>query len=76
MTVIMITVGFGDISPINEFEIFLCIIAMLIACGVFAYALNEFGLVLEKLRAEKEEFQKNMYAINDWMTKKSVDPNL
>lgn len=43
MTVIMITVGFGDISPTNELEIFLCIISMLIACGVFAYALNEFG---------------------------------
>lgn len=76
MTVIMITVGFGDISPINEVEIFMCIISMLIGCGVFAYALNEFGQVLVKLREEKEEFQKNMYAINDWMGKKSVDPNL
>lgn len=76
MTVIMITVGFGDIAPTNELEILLCIMSMLIACVVFAYAINEFGMVLEKLKAEKEEINKNMYAINDWMDKKSVDPNL
>lgn len=31
----MVTVGFGDISPVNDREILLCIITMLIACGVF-----------------------------------------
>lgn len=35
MTVTMVTVGFGDISPVNDGEILLCIITMLIACGVF-----------------------------------------
>ncbi|KRX04525.1 Cyclic nucleotide-binding protein [Pseudocohnilembus persalinus] len=37
VVVIMITVGFGDINPTNNIEIILCIITMLIACGVFAY---------------------------------------
>lgn len=76
MTVIMITVGFGDISPVNDLEIVLCIISMLLASGVFAYTINEFGQVLEKLKQERKDFEKNLYSINDWMLKKNVDPNL
>lgn len=72
----MITVGFGDISPVNDFEIVLCIISMLLASGVFAYTINEFGQVLEKLNLEKKDFEKNLYSINDWMLKKNVDLNL
>lgn len=47
----MVTVGYGEISPTssNSIEVLLCIITMLIACGVFAYAINEIGLVFEKL---------------------------
>ncbi len=37
MTVTMVTVGYGDMSPTstNPYEIILSIITMLIACGVF-----------------------------------------
>lgn len=46
MTVIMITVGFGDICPLNELEILICILSMLLASGVFAYTINELGSAL------------------------------
>jgi hypothetical protein len=36
----MITVGYGDIAPTNPKEYILCVVIMLIACGVFAYAVN------------------------------------
>lgn len=36
----MCTVGFGDISPKTDVEIFLCIITMIISCGVFAYCVK------------------------------------
>lgn len=37
MCVVMVTVGFGEISPTrnNPTEVLLCIFTMLIACGVF-----------------------------------------
>lgn len=38
--VTMITVGYGDIGPVSDIEKGLCIITMILACGVFAYALN------------------------------------
>lgn len=39
MTVTMVTVGYGDMGPnlTNNLEIVMCIITMLIACGVFVY---------------------------------------
>lgn len=44
-TVTMITVGYGDILPVNEFEMMVCVITMMIACGVFGYSLNEIGAI-------------------------------
>jgi len=42
-TVTMITVGYGDILPQNNLEMVLCVVTMMIACGVFGYSLNEVG---------------------------------
>ena len=36
----MITVGYGDIVPVNNNEKIYSIFAMLVACGVFAYTMN------------------------------------
>lgn len=41
----MITVGYGDILPVNEFEMVVCVITMMLACGVFGYSLNEIGAI-------------------------------
>jgi hypothetical protein len=34
----MITIGYGDISPVNSTERIFVMVISLIACGVFAYA--------------------------------------
>jgi hypothetical protein len=39
----MITVGYGDIVPINPTEKIYVIIMTLVSCGIFAYALNIIG---------------------------------
>lgn len=39
----MITVGFGDIAPVNIYEKLFAIFMTLISCGVFAYAVNKIG---------------------------------
>ena len=36
----MITVGYGDITPVSNPEILISIISMLISCGVFAFSVN------------------------------------
>jgi hypothetical protein len=36
----MITVGYGDIHPVNIYEKIYSILMSLISCGVFAFAFN------------------------------------
>lgn len=45
----MITVGYGDILPVNDLEMSICIFAMLISCGMFAYSVNTVGVVKHKI---------------------------
>jgi len=45
----MVTVGYGDMSPVNSLEQLICIILMLITCGVFAYAVGKIGQIFEEL---------------------------
>jgi hypothetical protein len=44
----MITVGFGDILPMNPMEVLVNIFTMLVSCGVYAYILNKIGTIFEK----------------------------
>lgn len=37
ITVTMVTVGYGDITPNNHLETFFSIITILLTCAVFAY---------------------------------------
>ncbi len=42
-----VTVGFGDIRPSTEAEIILCIVTILVSCGVFAYSINSIGFIFQ-----------------------------
>ena len=47
----MITVGYGDIHPVNWLEALFAIFAMFVSCGVFAYSFYLIGdLVREFIR--------------------------
>ena len=43
----MITVGYGDITPANVYEICYSMMFMLVCCGVFAYSINSIGTILK-----------------------------
>ncbi len=59
----MVTVGYGDITPINPYEKVVCIFTILISCGVFAYSMNSIGTIFSDLNAEQREVKKNMQII-------------
>jgi hypothetical protein len=46
MTVTMVTVGYGEITPTNNLETIVNIISMVIACGVFGYSFNAIGTII------------------------------
>ena len=47
----MITVGYGDITPQNNYERLCANLSMFLACGVFAFSFNSIGLMLSNLNS-------------------------
>ncbi|KAL4500332.1 hypothetical protein ABPG72_003283 [Tetrahymena utriculariae] len=71
-TVTMITVGYGDIYAVNETEMVLCVFTMIIACGLFAYSINQIGVIFEQFGKEQKEKEGNMYIINRYMNQNQI----
>ena len=56
-TTTMITVGYGDIVPVNQIEIGYSVCMMFISSGMFAYALNKSGGILQEIYKKDNKFQ-------------------
>ena len=51
----MITVGYGDITPVTNSERIFSLFTMLITSGVFAYSMNSINMLLLNLNSENQE---------------------
>lgn len=67
MTVTMVTVGYGDITPVNSNEYLLSILTMVIACGMFGYGVNSIGRILGEMYADYKAYDEHFNAINGYM---------
>ncbi|EAR84834.2 cation channel family protein (macronuclear) [Tetrahymena thermophila SB210] len=76
VTVTMVTVGYGDIVPVNYIEILITIIIMLISCGIFAYALNQIGIIFEELQSQSRQSQKYFMILNNYMEQRNISFSL
>jgi hypothetical protein len=63
----MTTVGYGDIVPISPNEKLFAVAAMLVACGMFGYAIGSISSVMEKSSKTFDKFRKNSVALNSYM---------
>jgi len=70
------TVGFGDITPINDWEVLTIIIFIFIGCGLFAMNLNSIGVILANLSKKTNECSKELNIINQFMLEKNVNFDL
>jgi cyclic nucleotide gated channel alpha 1 len=50
----MATIGYGDITAANNFEVLFSTITVFIASGLFAYTLNSIGTIFTNLNEEKK----------------------
>jgi Ion channel len=72
----MITVGYGDVLPKNELEMGLCVVTMMLACGVFGYSLNEVGSIFSSFFRLDTEIKTRMIVIQRFMSTKNINSNL
>lgn len=53
----MITVGYGDITPVTLYEKIYCIFMTLVSCCVFAYVVNSIGQIIRDVQVKSSEFR-------------------
>lgn len=58
ITITMVTIGYGDITPINSIEIIYTLIISFISCGLFGFCLNLIGSILTEISKKSKEFSK------------------
>ncbi|EAR99958.2 cation channel family protein (macronuclear) [Tetrahymena thermophila SB210] len=75
-TVTMITVGYGDIVPSNNFERVASVGTMLISCVIFAYTISQIGQIFSDLFSQDRQMKEFFYIINDYMDNKNINFSL
>ncbi|KAL4462587.1 hypothetical protein ABPG74_000417 [Tetrahymena malaccensis] len=75
-TVTMITVGYGDIVPANNFERVVSVGTMLISCVIFAYTISQIGQIFSDLFSQDRQMKEFFYIINDYMDNKNINFSL
>lgn len=53
----MVTVGYGDITPQNFTERLFAVGLIVLACGMFAYSVNEIGNIVKEMYKNESEFK-------------------
>lgn len=72
----MITVGYGDITPVTPNERILATCVMIVASGVFAFTMNSISRLLQQMNQGKADYQDVMISLNSYMKNKHISKEL
>ncbi|KAL4512898.1 hypothetical protein ABPG72_017583 [Tetrahymena utriculariae] len=76
LSLTMITVGYGDITPQNPVEMTFTIITMFVTGFFWAYSLNRIGKIIQNSEKEDKAYRENMQVIHTFMREENVDSEL
>lgn len=72
----MISIGYGDITPLNQHEVVYTILIQFVACFVFAFSINEIWSIIQEMKVKKIKIHGRMNIMNVYMRDKNVSENL
>ncbi|CAK71433.1 unnamed protein product (macronuclear) [Paramecium tetraurelia] len=75
-TMTMVTVGYGDITPKNQFEVTFATIMMLLSSCMFAYTMNSIGVIVKTIYDQQTKFKRTLILMNQFMSKNEVDQQI
>eukprot|EP00873_Tetraselmis_striata_P021207 jgi/Tetstr1/441471/TSEL_003114.t1 len=70
------TVGYGDLSPVNEAERAFAIFVMIINMALTAYVLGNITMLTTKVDQSVLEYRANVTRVRAYLDRKEVDPEL
>ncbi|EAR88406.2 cation channel family protein (macronuclear) [Tetrahymena thermophila SB210] len=76
LAVTMATVGYGDISPQNQFEVLFTTVTIFVTCIVYAFSLNTIGAIIENIEKKDKKYKENLQIIHALMREEEVSRNL
>jgi len=68
----MLTVGYGDIIPVNANERVISIFMMILGGGVFGYLMNSIAMIAKSIEGERGKAKKAIYKISRFMQRKGL----
>ncbi|EAR99567.2 cation channel family protein (macronuclear) [Tetrahymena thermophila SB210] len=74
--VTMSTIGYGDLYPINAFEIIMAIFTIIFATGIFGYSINQIGFIFNQIQEMEKKINNDIQIINRYMERKKVSHQL
>ena len=69
----MLTVGYGDISPVSLEERIFAIFIMLLGGGVFGYTLNSIAGIIQSLEDEKSKIRRKIHSTARYMQQQGIN---
>ncbi|CAD8055342.1 unnamed protein product [Paramecium primaurelia] len=75
-TMTMVTVGYGDITARNKYEILTSNIMMIFSSCIFAYSMNSIGIILKSINDSKLNYRRTITSINSYMQQNQVDQSI
>ena len=72
----MITIGYGDITPKNVYEISFNIVIQFLSCLLYGYAINQIWMIIQELNSKRIKIHARLSTINLYMRDKDIGSDL
>ncbi|KAL4427574.1 hypothetical protein ABPG74_012965 [Tetrahymena malaccensis] len=71
--VTMVTIGYGDIYPVNQYEKLYVIVISLVTSFVFGFSINLIGSILTDMKKKSDDLNQKQFQIHKYLDSRNID---